>query len=50
LFEKASLEGVSILMNTVLDKEYSFILDGKFFEFIDEALKKNYDVEINFVI
>jgi energy-coupling factor transporter ATP-binding protein EcfA2 len=49
LFEKASLEGVSILMNTVLDKEYSFILDGKFFEFIDEALKKNYDIEINFV-
>jgi hypothetical protein len=49
LFKKASLKGVSILMNTVLDKEYSFILDGRFFEFIDEALKKNYDIEINFV-
>jgi hypothetical protein len=49
LFKKASLEGVNILMNTVLDKEYSFILDGKFFEFIDSALEKNYDVEVNFV-
>jgi energy-coupling factor transporter ATP-binding protein EcfA2 len=49
LFEKASLKGVNILMNTVLDKEYSFILDGKFFEFIDSVLKKNYDVEINFI-
>ncbi|WP_419776685.1 zeta toxin family protein [Malaciobacter marinus] len=49
LFEKASLEGVNILMNTVLNKSYSFILDGKFFEFIDSALEKNYDIEINFV-
>lgn len=49
LFDKASLEGVNILMDTVLDKEYSFILDGKFFEFIDSVLEKNYEIEINFV-
>ncbi|RXJ99513.1 hypothetical protein CRU98_05660 [Arcobacter sp. CECT 8986] len=49
LFEKASLEGVNILMNTVLNKSYSFILDDKFFEFIDSALEKNYEIEINFV-
>jgi len=49
LFKKASLEGVNILMNTVLDKEYSFILDGNFFKFIDSTLEKNYDVEVNFV-
>ncbi|AXH12220.1 zeta toxin family protein [Halarcobacter bivalviorum] len=49
LFDKASLEGVNILMDTVLNKRYSFILDGTFFEFIDSALEKNYDIEINFV-
>ncbi len=49
LFEKASLEGVNILMDTVLNKRYSFILDGKFFKFIDSALEKNYEIEINFV-
>ncbi|RXJ94799.1 hypothetical protein CRV00_05565 [Malaciobacter molluscorum] len=49
LFDKASLEGVNILMDTVLNKSYSFILDGRFFEFIDSALEKNYEIEINFV-
>ncbi|AXH15170.1 hypothetical protein CP985_11965 [Malaciobacter mytili LMG 24559] len=49
LFEKASLEGLNILMNTVLNKRYSFILDGRFFEFIDSVLEKNYEIEINFV-
>ncbi len=49
LFDKASLEGVNILMDTVLNKRYSFILDDRFFEFIDSALEKNYDIEINFV-
>ncbi|RYA22854.1 hypothetical protein CRU96_10825 [Malaciobacter halophilus] len=49
LFEKASLEGVNILMDTVLSEEYSFILDCKFFEFINSALEKNYELEINFV-
>jgi len=49
LFEKASLEAVNILIDTVLNKRYSFILDGRFFEFIDSALEKNYEIEINFV-
>jgi len=49
LFEKASFEGVNIIMDTVLKKSYSFILDGRFFEFIDSVLEKNYDIEINFV-
>lgn len=49
LFDKASLEVVNILMDTVFIKEYSFILDGRFFELIDSALEKNYDIEINFV-
>lgn len=49
LFEKASLEGVNILMDTVLNKRYSFILDGRFFEFIDSVLEINYDAEVNFV-
>lgn len=49
LFEKASFEGVNIIMDTVLNKSYSFILDGRFFEFIDSALEKNYDIEINFL-
>lgn len=49
LFDKASLEGVNILMSTVLNKRYSFILDGRFLKFIDSTLEKNYDIEINFV-
>jgi len=49
LFEKASFEGVNIIMDTVLNKSYSFILDGRFFEFINSALEKNYELEINFV-
>lgn len=36
-------------MYTVLNKRYSFILDGRFFEFIDSSLEKNYEIEINFV-
>lgn len=55
LFQRASSKGVSILMDTVLSKGLSFILDGNFSEYrlqnenISRALKKNYDVEINFV-
>lgn len=55
LFQKASSKGVSILMDKVFTKEYSFILDGNFSDLsiqrqnVERALSKGYEIELNFV-
>ena len=55
LFQKASSEGVSILMDHILKNNLSFILDGHFTEYsiqkeyIERALNRGYDIEIIFV-
>jgi predicted kinase len=55
LFQKASSEGVSILMNHLLKNNLSFILNKNFTEYsiqkeyIERALNRGYDIEIIFV-